>query len=332
MVRRVGIRFLKIAGSIGLVWWLLSRIGLDRITGLIAAADAAWLSGAFLLFLASHLLGTLQWRMLLNAEDIRPAGRTLLDCYFTGLFFNNFLIGGAGGDVYRMLDMGRHSRKGTSAVSAVVLDRMVGFLVMSGLSVAAIPFACLRHPFGRAFWLPFAVMVLGWCFLCFFFFNKRFARPLTRLIRPFLPAKLQVKIREVYRKIHAFGRNRRLLLSVVAVSIAVQSARIVTHYCVGRSLGVTVPPVFYFLFIPIIAILATLPLTIGGIGLREQSGVVLLGLVGVTALQAVAVEFLAYLIAIGTSLPGGISFMLKRGSPRVHPIEAPRRPLRGIKP
>ncbi len=319
MVRRLGIRFLKIAGSAGLVWWLLSRIGLGRITGLIGEADLLWLAGSFLLFLASHLLGAVQWRMLLNAEDIRPPGLRVLDCYFVGLFFNNFLIGGAGGDVYRMLDMGRQPRKGTSAVSAVVLDRMVGFLVMSGLSVAAIPFACLRHPFGRAFWLPFAAMVLGWCFLCFFFFNKRFAKPLSRLIRPFLPAKLQVKMREVYRKIHAFGRNRRLLLSVAAVSVLVQSARILTHYGVGRSLGVTVTPVFYFLFIPIIAILATLPLTIGGIGLREQSGVILLGLVGVTAVQAVAVEFMAYLVAIGTSLPGGVSFMLKRGSPRVGP-------------
>jgi glycosyltransferase 2 family protein len=325
MARRIGMKFLKIAGSIALVWWLLRRIGLERIAGLMGRADPVWLSAAFLLFLLSHLLGTIQWRMLLQEEDIRPSGRMLLECYFTGLFFNNFLIGGAGGDVYRMLDMGRHSRKGTSAVSAVVLDRMMGFLIMSGLSVAAIPFALSHHPFGRAFWLPFLSMVLGWCFLCFFFFNKRFAKPFTRLVRPFLPAKLQVKMREVYRKINAFGRKKRLFLGVAAVSIGVQSARILTHYLVGRSLGVTVSPVFYFLFIPIIAILATLPLTIGGIGLREQSGVVLLGLVGVTALQAVAVEFLAYLVAIGTSLPGGVSFMLKRGSPRAHPIKESRR-------
>jgi glycosyltransferase 2 family protein len=321
MTRRIAMRFLKIAGSAALVWWLLSRIGLERIAGLMGRADAGWLTAAFVLFLASHLLGTVQWRMLLAAEGIRPSGRMLLDCYFTGLFFNNFLIGGAGGDVYRMLDMGKHSRKGTSAVSAVVLDRMVGFLIMSGLSVAAIPFALVRHPFGRAFWLPFASMVLGWCLLCFFFFSKRFAKPFTRLIRPFLPAKLQVRMREVYRKIHAFGRNRRLFAGVAAVSAVVQAARIMTHYLVAVSLGVTVSPVFYFLFIPIVAIFATLPLTIGGIGLREQTGAVLLGLVGVTTLEAVAIEFLAYLVAIGTSLTGGVSFMLKRGAPRVHPIQ-----------
>lgn len=301
-------QLLKWGVSAVLVWWLLRQIGLGRIFGLIRRADPLWLTSGFILFLLSHWLGSIQWRLLLREDDIRLSRWRVFSCYFVGLFFNNFLIGGAGGDVYRMLDVRNTSKKGTAAVTSVFLDRMMGLLLMSGLSALAVPMAIHLKQFGGRFWISFFVMVLGWVFLLFFFFSKRFAKLFTWTIKPFFPAKIQVKMRQVYRKIHSFGRKRMLFLRVAGISLMVQSARILTHYLVGRSLGITVSPVYYFLFIPIIAIMATLPVSIGGIGMREQTGVVLFGLVGMTAVQAVAVEFLSYLVAIGTSIPGGVVF------------------------
>jgi glycosyltransferase 2 family protein len=307
-MKKLAGQLLKWVVSIILVWWLLRRIGLAMIFGLLKQADPRWITAGLLLFLVSHLLGSLQWKLLLESEEIRLPYRRVTSCYFIGLFFNNFLIGGAGGDVFRMLDVGRSCRKGTAAVSSVVLDRMIGFLVMSGMTVLAVPVAMRLKPFGGAFWTPFFIMVIGWVFLLSFFFSKRFAKLFTWVVRPFIPAKMQVKMREVYRKIHAFGRRRSLFSRTVMISSAVQSARILTHALVALAFGVRIPAVYFFLFIPIIAIMATLPISIGGIGVREQTGVVLLGLVGVTAVQAVAVEFASYLVAIGTSIPGGVLF------------------------
>jgi uncharacterized protein (TIRG00374 family) len=307
-MKKLAAQLLKWLVSIVLVWWLLHRIGLAMIFSLLKQADPLWITAGLLLFFVSHLLGSLQWKMLLESEDIRLPFRRVASCYFSGLFFNNFLIGGAGGDVFRMLDVGRSCRKGTAAVSSVLLDRMMGFLVMSGMTVLAVPVAMRLKHFGGAFWTPFFVMVIGWVFLLSFFFSKRFARLFTWVVHPLIPAKMQVKMREVYRKIHAFGRHRSLFSRIVLISSAVQSARILTHALVALSFGIRIQPVYYFLFIPIIAIMATLPISIGGIGVREQTGVVLFTLVGMTAVQAVAVEFVSYLVAIGTSIPGGVLF------------------------
>jgi glycosyltransferase 2 family protein len=312
-MKRIAGQLLKWGVSIALVGWLLHRIGLGMIFGLLKQADPIWITAGLVLFFLSHLLGSVQWRMLLSSDDIHLTLKKVQSCYFVGLFFNNFLIGGAGGDVFRMLDVSKSSKKGTGAVSSVLLDRMMGFLVMSGMTVLAIPFALRLKHFGGTFWTSFFVMVAGWVFLLSFFFSKRFAKLFTWVLHPFIPAKMQVKMREVYRKIHAFGRQQALLLRTVLISLTVQSARILTHYLVARSFGVTVPPVYYFLFIPIIAIMATLPVSIGGIGLREQTGVVLFTLVGMTAVQAVAVEFTSYLVAIATSIPGGVIFAARGG-------------------
>jgi uncharacterized protein (TIRG00374 family) len=318
MKRIVG-QILKVAVSTVLVWWLLRRIGILNVAGMLRRADPIWLLAAFWLFFASHWLGSLQWRLLLQAEDIRlPLWRTL-SIYFTGLFFNNFLIGGMGGDVFRMLDVHNSSRKGTSAVSGVLLDRLMGFLVLSGISVLAVPFVLGVRRFIPSFWGGFAAMVFGWVFLLFFFFNKRFAKLFTWMFHWMIPHPAKTHMREVYRKIHAFGRQRGLFLRVLGISLVVQSARVFTHYLAGRSLGIPVPPVYYFLFIPIVAIMASLPVSIGGLGLREQTGVVLFTAVGMTAVQAVAVEFLSYLIAIASSVPGGVVFAVRGVRRHPHP-------------
>jgi glycosyltransferase 2 family protein len=321
LLKKTAGQCLKLLVSAVLVWWLLRRIGIGRIAGLLRNADGAWLLVSCSVFFASHLLGSLQWRLLLKAEDIRLGWWRTVSFYFIGLFFNNFLIGGMGGDVFRMVDVRKCSKKGTAAVSGVVLDRMMGFLALSGIAVLAVPLALASGRFRPSLFGGFVAMVLGWLFLLLFFFSKRFAKPLTRLFSWLIPDSIGAKMREVYRKIHAFGRQRRLFIQVTAISFAVQALRVLTHYFAGRALGITVSPLYYFLFIPLIAIMASLPISIGGLGLREQTGVVLFAAAGMSAVQAVAVEFLSYLIAIGTSLPGGAAFAIRGKFQRSNPKE-----------
>ena len=100
---------------------------------------------------------------------------------------------------------------------------------------------------------------------------------------------------------------------VLGVSVIVQSLRILTHYVLACSLGIRVHPILFFIIVPFIAIMASLPVSLGGIGMREQTGVILFGLVGIAAIQAFSVEFLAYLSAVASSLPGGLIFLMRRG-------------------
>jgi uncharacterized protein (TIRG00374 family) len=280
----------------------------------LTQAEPAWLWAGVALFTASHFAGSTQWNWLLKAEGIRLPWLKCLSIYFIGLFFNNFLIGGVGGDVFRMLDVRRSSGKGASAVSAVFLDRMAGMLAMTGIAVAAIPFALSGGSFGALLWISFTVLAAGWGFCFFFLFHRPFARIFIRLIQFMIPKRIETRAREVYEKINVIARNRGLLVRVLGMSCIVQLARIYTHYLVARALGATLSPAVFFLVVPIVAVAASLPVSVGGIGLREQTGAVLFGAAGMTRSMAVSIEFLAYLAAIVTSLPGGMLFILeKRG-------------------
>lgn len=308
-IKRILIPLIKWGVSGGLVFWLFHRIGGEKILSTFTQVNGGWILAGFFLFLFSHFLGAYQWQVLLKSEKIEFPYSQVLMTYFIGLFFNNFLIGGVGGDLFRVMDVRQNGKKGTSAVSTVFLDRMMGFFVMSWLSVLALFFKA--HGLGHFFWTILLWICIGWILVLFFFLSKRFAKLFTWIVKPFFRARFQVKLRDVYRKIYRFTREKDLVFHVGGISFFTQSARIFTHYLIGRALGVCISPIYYFLFIPIIAIMASLPITIGGIGLREQTGVILLGIVGVIPEKAVAIEFLSYLIAIATSLPGGVFFAIK---------------------
>ena len=66
------------------------------------------------------------------------------------------------------------------------------------------------------------------------------------------------------------------------------------------------------MFIPLVALFASLPISFGGIGVREQSGATLFSTVGLGASKVVTFEFLAYIIGIIATIPGGIIFALRR--------------------
>jgi uncharacterized protein (TIRG00374 family) len=310
-MKKVFSLLLKIAISAGLTALLLKRIGPDTILASLEHVRWIWIVSALGLFTASCFLGSLQWWMLLKAGGVRIAFRQTLHFYYVGLFFNNFFISNLGGDVFRMVDIQRYSNDGTAAVSTVFLDRVMGLLLMSGLAVLASPFLLIRQTADFKFFPLLSMLIAGWTLVLLALFSKRFVRPFVWLVTRITPEKLHLKGRAIYQQIYDFGRQRSFFIRVLLISLCVQSARIFTHYLLGRSLGLDVSPLYFFLFIPIVAIMASLPVSIGGLGMREQSAVILFGTVGMAAQDATVMAFLSYLVAIITSIPGGLLFIVR---------------------
>jgi glycosyltransferase 2 family protein len=306
------LRLLKFGVSGGLIVYLLNRFGIEKIIRELGSADTFWLAAAVLFFIGSHLVGSCQWWALLRWEGTRIAWPRVLSFYFVGLFFNNFLISNLGGDLFRMMDIRRSTHNTAAAVSTVFLDRFLGLFILSSMAVAAFVFLAISKSAPMRLDGLFVILAAGWLMMIVFLFDKRLTRPFARIIRKWLPENFALKSREIYLIIHHFGRQRRLLSQLLGLSCIIQGLRIMAHYAVARSLGVHISPAVFFLFVPIIAIAAALPVSLGGVGLREQMGVILLGSVGIPSVQAFSIEFLAYLTAIVSSLPGLFVFAVRK--------------------
>lgn len=310
-MRQFSITFAKTLISAGLLYWLLQRIGIENLAHRFAAAQWLWILLSVASFALSNLLGSWQWGLLLKAKQIDLSFRHVIAYYHVGLFFNNILVGNIGGDAFRVYDVRRSSGDLNGALSTVFFDRFVGFFALSSLAllVAAIG---LHHVIRNSTFYMVAFILVGWIVGLMFFFNERLARRLSWIIKLLTPEALHFRMRELYYSIHQFRHQKRLLGKIFCIAFAVQTLRILTHLFSARSMGVDARVVDFFIFIPIIALVASLPISLGGIGVREQSAVTLFSQVGVASAEVVAFEFLAYLVGIFATLPGGIIFALRK--------------------
>jgi len=294
-----------------LVFLLVRNIGLERIGEQITQAAWQGVLLSLLVFIISNFLGALQWYLLLQVKKIKISFKQALSYYHVGLFFNNFLIGNVGGDALRILDVRRQVGKDKGVLSTVFFDRFTGFFALSSLALLSAWFVAHRLVAGTAVYTILVIFLL-WFAAILFMFYKKFARLFAWIFRLLLPESLHVKAKAFYDSINEFRTKKRLLLHVYALSLLIQTLRILTHYLAARAVGAQAGLHYFFLFIPIVATIASMPISIGGLGVREQSAVALFSQINVPSAQTVTFEFLAYLIGIVASLPGGLVFILRR--------------------
>ena len=112
-----------------------------------------------------------------------------------------------------------------------------------------------------------------------------------------------------------------LLIGVWFVSLGVQFSRILVYWTAGAAVGLEVGLRFFIGFQPVAAIAAALPISVGGLGVREGVLVELFGGIGVEESLAFATSILGYAAGILVSLLGGILFIVRR----IHPTDTPPR-------
>lgn len=309
--KNIFLNFIKAAVSSALIYFLLRRIGVENIWRHLGQANWWWALLGVATFALSNILGAVQWSILLRSRDVKLSTWRVVAFYHVGLFFNNFLIGYIGGDAFRIYDVSKQSGDSTTAVSSVVFDRLVGFFMLTTIAMlmSLFWFRRLSSPKTVGF---IAVMLVSWILLLFFLFHEKSGKAVGRLFKPLAPAFVTNKVHDIYMAVNHYQHKRGVLVKVFFTSFFVQSLRIITHYWAARALGVNVNLIYFAIFIPIIALFASLPISFGGIGVREQSGVALFSTIGLLASKVATFEFLAYIIGIIAALPGGLFFAFRK--------------------
>jgi uncharacterized membrane protein YbhN (UPF0104 family) len=154
--RRIWTTLLQVTVSAGLLIWLLNRIGLREVARQLGGMHMGWFGLAVALFLLSVVVRAARWRTLLTPLGIRASLWDLTRLYLLGFFWNSFLPTGFGGDVAKVIALGRMSGQGAESTSSVIAERAVGLFgtTLIGLSVLLIlPFTrpVVEHPKLTAF-------------------------------------------------------------------------------------------------------------------------------------------------------------------------------------
>ncbi|MEE8392292.1 MAG: lysylphosphatidylglycerol synthase transmembrane domain-containing protein [Anaerolineae bacterium] len=309
-MRKQLFNMLKIVVSAGLLIYLLAfQIDPRQLWRVVRQARWGYLVAAGMLMIAGTALRAVRWQVLLQALDIIVPLHRLVHLYFVGTFFNIFLPTGLGGDAVKMAELARtlsttSTGGAPEAIGTTLVDRATGLWVLFVLALLALPFSYTLLPQG---WVPIIVLgtlggvVGGWIVM---------GTPLV----PWLGGKVrlpgQEKLERFYRSVSQLGY--RALGKACVVSLIFDVLLILFNVLIAYGLHVEQPLGIFLLFTPIISFSLALPISIGGLGVREQTYVLLFGSLGVSDTVATAMSLANYTLSnLMVGLLGGILYALE---------------------
>lgn len=300
----------KLGLSVAMMMFLFARMPAASVGEALRTADRGWLLAAGTLMLASNLLGAFQWSRLLRAVEIRIPLWKVCAYYHVGLFFNNFLPANIGGDIARVVDASRYSHTRAAALATVVMDRALGTLALAGLALVTTVPAIGEFHLSMAYLALVgffgASLTLVWALL-----QPRFLALVERVLASVGLGRLKPHLDELAANLAGFRGRPLLLLEVFAIALVVQVMRIGVHTLVARAFGLHIALTYFFLFVPLLAVIVSLPISFNGIGVREGAGIVLFGWVGVSRTAAFSLQFTTYLVAVAVSMLGAVVFLAR---------------------
>jgi len=294
----------RIAGSLLILGALLSFLPLHKLAVALRSIRLTLWLWILAGFLAAHLIGVAKWRLTLHISKARLTFAQAVRCYFAGLFSTVFLPSVVGGDVVRMGLAFRieHNRAGVLLGSLV--DRLldtIALAVVAGMGAILLPGALdPRHR--RAFIILAVVFTLAFAGLLVLLR----VTPWQRL--PFKMRRLFVKVRRAWR---SMASQPQYVLVSLMLGVVVQTSLLCLSAVIAAACGLHISFRVWLLAWPLAKLLALVPLTLGGLGIREAGLAALLVPFGVAPALSVAAGLAWESILIAGGLAAGvISFML----------------------
>jgi hypothetical protein len=302
------LNLLKIVVSVGLLIFIFSTLDFREFVTVVSRANPWWLLAALLMMMLGVIIRAFRWQILLNAIDVRVPLTELTAIYFIGFLFNNLLPSGLGGDAMRMVELNRHSRRGSDAVTSVVVDRFVGLSALQLIAIITLIFDWGAVPVAVAYFTV-AIFVAG-LVVGFLLIN----RPLYLMLQEKIG--LFGRLTQIRFIGNLFESFQRYPLSALGqsylVSLLFNVSFIAMNFFIGAALGAQATLAHYAVFVPITSLVLVIPISFAGLGVREEAYRRLFGQVGVPGEIAVAMSLLIYVFGnVCTGAIGGIIYLLR---------------------
>jgi glycosyltransferase 2 family protein len=301
--------------TVGLLGWLFSQPEIRQGTAeVLRGAHPLWLLAAVLIAGVENFIGLLRWRIFLRLVGIELPFWESARLFYFGLFCNFILVGAVGGDSVKVLVLIGQGYRKSAAVFSVLLDRLSGVaaLVLTSVIFISWHYDWLVQSRAVSGLIQFVFIYLG---VVVFFLALSFVAARTGFAEnspKWLPFRERLdQLCRMYwlmlgkwrSTLFAAGLSCLMLLGYFAVFFAAMRA-----FDLELSLGQV------FAFMPAVDIITAMPISLGGVGVREKLFKVLLGdLAGASGATAVWVSLSGYLATLFWGVVGLLAWPFFKG-------------------
>lgn len=314
-LKKAHVTLLRLAIAISIIIYLIHKVDLTDFGATIAESfnHSGWLLSGVILFFFCLCLGIIRWKIILDTQDLAISWSRVFSIHFIGQFFNSFMIGATGGDLVKAFYAAKETHhKKTETVATVIIDRTIGLIVFCAIAGVML---VVKAEFYLSHWqthIPVIIMlvmitavVLGLVIL--FNINRFKDWPLFNRIRNH--PLLRTQIKRLLISIQLYHQSTRALIMTTLLSLAAHVLLVLECYCLGRSFQIHLGFIDYLTVIPLVMAISALPITPGGLGIREGLTVTMLGAMNISNTQALPLSLMVYFISLAWGLVGGIIFL-----------------------
>lgn len=310
--------WLKLAGSLALLSFLLARTDLHAIGTLFRSLRFPIFFASIFLYILTQMLSVVRWRCLLLAEKIDLPFWRLTLLYFEGMFFNLMLPTAIGGDMIRGYRVFQMTRRDEASLASILVERLSGFVALVIIAcIATIPaYTYLNDPVVVWLVVMAATGVIG---IVAGLLSDRLQALFFRLLHGVGLGRFHDGVHRLYEAVQQYWTHRRTLLLALGLSLILQSLVITIFYLISLALNLSVPLRYFFLFFPLICVISMLPISIAGLGLREGSAIYFFSKVGLDSASALSLSLLWFAVTALCGGLGGIAFLVGHSQHQMDP-------------
>lgn len=304
----------KWAISIAILWVLTTSFDFVALSRSVLEANVGLLVLAWAIDFTSICLSVLRWRVSLAVQGIRASFPSLLNSTLVSGFLG-FLLPSFGEDAVRGYDLYKANASGGVNIAASILfERICGLL--GHVIVGTTALSLYHDRITNRSVVHFALILYG-CILValFIVFSKSLSRWLVSLLRrwPLLKA-IGDKAESLTDAIQLYRQNKVAWLKILGLSLVFQFSGFLYFYVIATALGVETGFSTFVLLVPIVIILSLMPISVGGLGVKEGLFVVLFTQLGVARESAFLTSAVGSTLHIAFVLLGGLVFLLRKKS------------------
>jgi glycosyltransferase 2 family protein len=309
------LRVFRIALALGMLTFLLFKIGHTKPLQRLAMANPLYIGMAVAVVIVDGLIRAWNWCQLVRAMHFgRPAPyRTLLTIYWSGSFLGQFVPSTVGTDALRAMIAARNvgGNPSTHAAAVVMLNAIsLATGCLAGLVcaywLASIGEAGSLRPAAVAlFAIALGAAVVGYTVL-------RTQRGLIlRLMRRMHGRwrKLRRGLRRFMHRLLVFDRYDVGATPIIAVAFFTLLTRATMYALVGMAVGVTLPFPAWVALVPAYSLSGLLPYNVSGYGGDQAAIVYILTGFGTGGGEALAFALIVPLITVTFNMLGGLAVL-----------------------
>lgn len=302
---------IKLFVSLGILTVLFQSVDIASLGEVMVNVDVFFLSIALVFVLSIRFVMAYRWQIVLCAYDIFPKFLKLLSIVFISNSVGQLLPGGIGVDVVRSYQLSKEEGVAAQIAASVFLDRVVGLFSMLLIAFIASVVGAVLNTVAPIYALVSTGLLAG--FLVLYLLRNK----LTNLddTRINIQGRLKVIVVALSRFVQSLRAVRlpgAAIFKLLLLSILVQFIRIMIFFTIFLALGVQPAFLLFVIFVPLLFIIMLMPVSIGGLGVREGALYLFFKQSGVSLETCTAAGLSFHFLQLISLLPGVFLYLLKK--------------------